>query len=108
MDGGQGDMTLGTFRFILPFFPSSLTQPPLQLIPYQKLKKHIVSESGIYTTLLQGLLLGFFFPLLPFFYMRAPRPEAFFSDEYAAVSSSSSSSSSGEGGLGLGGSVVFS
>jgi len=44
-----------------------------------------LSETGIYTTLLQGLILGFFFPLLPFFYMRSPRPDAFFSDEYQAL-----------------------
>ena len=46
-----------------------------------------VSDEGgpIYSTLLHGILLGFFFPLLPFFFMRAPRPAAFFSDAYQAV-----------------------
>lgn len=44
-----------------------------------------VSETGMYTTLLQGLLLGFFFPLLPFFYMRPQRVDAFFSDAYQGV-----------------------
>jgi len=39
----------------------------------------------IYNTLLHGILLGFFFPLLPFYFMRPPRPAAFFSDTYQAV-----------------------
>ena len=40
----------------------------------------LVSGDDIYTTLLLGMLLGFFFLILPFYFMRTPRPAAFFSD----------------------------
>jgi hypothetical protein len=43
------------------------------------------SNNDLYTTLLQGLLLGFFFPIIPFFFIREKWPAAFFSDDYAAV-----------------------
>ncbi|KAG5645419.1 hypothetical protein DXG03_006243 [Asterophora parasitica] len=32
------------------------------------------------TTILQGILLGFFFPLMPFFFMRNPKPAVFWDD----------------------------
>ncbi|KAF8327474.1 DUF2407 C-terminal domain-containing protein [Cantharellus anzutake] len=46
-----------------------------------------MSFSHIYSTLLFGMLLGFFFPLLPFYFMRSPRPAVFFSDSYQALES---------------------
>lgn len=33
------------------------------------------------TTTLQGVLLGFFFPLIPFFFMRVHRPAIFWDDD---------------------------
>jgi len=45
------------------------------------------SGDDIYTTLLLGMLLGFFFPILPFYFMRTPRPAAFFSDAYQTLES---------------------
>ncbi|KDQ14989.1 hypothetical protein BOTBODRAFT_109072 [Botryobasidium botryosum FD-172 SS1] len=41
--------------------------------------------NSLYATLLQGILLGFFYPLLPFFFIREARPAAFFSDTYAQL-----------------------
>ncbi|EJD50502.1 hypothetical protein AURDEDRAFT_150207 [Auricularia subglabra TFB-10046 SS5] len=38
------------------------------------------SSSSVGATVVQGLLVGFFFPLLPFFFMREARPPAFWSD----------------------------
>ena len=33
------------------------------------------------TTVLQGIVLGFFFPLIPFFFMRKPKPPVFWDDD---------------------------
>jgi len=41
--------------------------------------------NSLYATLLQGILVGFFYPLLPFFFIREARPAAFFSDTYAQL-----------------------
>lgn len=71
MDAGSGDVSrMSPSPFRLHFSTNSIIS---------------VSETGVFTTFLQGLLLGFFFPVLPFFYMRSPRPDAFFSDEYQAL-----------------------
>jgi len=40
-----------------------------------------LSQSGATnSSVLQGILLGFFFPLVPFFFMRKPRPSVFWDD----------------------------
>lgn len=36
-----------------------------------------ISPTSASTTLLQGLLVGFFFPLLPFFFLHQTRPAVF-------------------------------
>jgi len=36
------------------------------------------SSSG--PSILQGVLVGFFFPLIPFFFMRSPKPAVFWED----------------------------
>lgn len=38
------------------------------------------ADSSAVATLVQGLLVGFFFPLFPFFFMREQRQPAFWSD----------------------------
>ncbi|KAF8312993.1 hypothetical protein DL93DRAFT_2081687 [Clavulina sp. PMI_390] len=44
-----------------------------------------MDDEGHWLTLLQGLFLGFFFPVFPFFFIAPSRPDAFFSDEYQSV-----------------------
>ncbi|KAH8113514.1 DUF2407 C-terminal domain-containing protein [Phellopilus nigrolimitatus] len=39
-----------------------------------------ITQSSASTTILQGLLVGFFFPLLPFFFLRATHPAVFWED----------------------------
>jgi hypothetical protein len=38
------------------------------------------SPSSSNSAVLQGILLGFFFPFLPFFFMRKPKPAVFWDD----------------------------
>lgn len=38
------------------------------------------ASSASNSTVLQGILLGFFFPLLPFFFMRSSKPPVFWDD----------------------------
>jgi len=38
------------------------------------------SNSTSHTTILQGIILGFFFPLIPFFFMRSRKPAVFWED----------------------------
>ncbi|KAI0926974.1 hypothetical protein AcV5_007627 [Taiwanofungus camphoratus] len=48
-----------------------------------------LSQSSSQSTILNGIILGFFFPLIPFFFFRAPKPAVFWDDdsEHEAVGS---------------------
>lgn len=45
-------------------------------------------SSSANSTILQGVLLGFFFPFLPFFFLRGPKPAVFWSDDSEQESTS--------------------
>ncbi|KAF8198038.1 DUF2407 C-terminal domain-containing protein [Pholiota molesta] len=45
-------------------------------------------SSSANSTILQGVLLGFFFPFLPFFFLRGPKPAVFWSDDSELESTS--------------------
>ncbi|KAG8901445.1 hypothetical protein FRB99_005303 [Tulasnella sp. 403] len=48
------------------------------------------TPDGLYTTLLEGVMTGFFFGFTPFFFMRQARAPAFFSDEFEQIEHQSS------------------